>query len=223
MTSSPPGCAERTSMSGGPTSGSRSWSRAPRSTELGRKSGGGRRQGGARRLLIRARARLPCLKQARGLSHVRTDPRRGTNQDDRRHRAAGIGGALATAGSAGATSSPTRSMRTTRAGSRQDNGAHISSAGFQPSGGNPGGHLTAKDTGTEDDDAQTTSCDLLTFYSPFVPSWARTTAAPPPSICAPASTLCSGRAAAPPDGTQLPGRPDSGEAPDTTYTTSPSR
>jgi hypothetical protein len=40
-------------------------------------------------------------------------------------------------------------------------------AGFQPSGGNPGGRLTAKDTGPETgcpDDP----CQLLTFYSPFV-------------------------------------------------------
>jgi hypothetical protein len=51
----------------------------------------------------------------------------------------------------------------------QNNGNTITSAGFQPSGGNPGGRLTARDTGLEDGCATgTTPCDLLTFYSPFV-------------------------------------------------------
>ena len=51
----------------------------------------------------------------------------------------------------------------------QDNGATFSTAGFSPSGGNPGGRLTARDTGKEDGCATaTTPCDLLTFYSPFV-------------------------------------------------------
>jgi len=51
----------------------------------------------------------------------------------------------------------------------QDNGNTITSAGFQSSGGNPGGRLTARDTGAEDGCATgTTPCDLLTFYSPFV-------------------------------------------------------
>jgi hypothetical protein len=51
----------------------------------------------------------------------------------------------------------------------QDNGNTITGAGFQSSGGNPGGRLTAKDTGAEDGcSTGTTPCDLLTFYSPFV-------------------------------------------------------
>jgi hypothetical protein len=51
----------------------------------------------------------------------------------------------------------------------QDNGMTFSPAGFASSGGNPGGRLTAKDTGAETGcSTQTTPCDLLTFYSPFV-------------------------------------------------------
>jgi hypothetical protein len=42
-------------------------------------------------------------------------------------------------------------------------------AGFQSSGGNPGGRLSAKDTGAEDGcDEGKNPCQLLTFYSPFV-------------------------------------------------------
>jgi hypothetical protein len=53
----------------------------------------------------------------------------------------------------------------------QNNGVTITSAGFQSSGGNPGGRLTAKDTGAEDGcSTGTTPCNLLTFYSPFVPT-----------------------------------------------------
>ena len=52
----------------------------------------------------------------------------------------------------------------------QDNGTTFSTAGFSSSGGNPGGRLTARDSGAEDGCATgTTPCDLLTFYSPFVP------------------------------------------------------
>jgi hypothetical protein len=44
-------------------------------------------------------------------------------------------------------------------------------AGFQASGGNPGGHLTAKDSGAEDGCSTGGSpCQLLTFFSPFVPT-----------------------------------------------------
>src|SRR4051794_29385140 len=51
----------------------------------------------------------------------------------------------------------------------QDNGNTLTNAGFQSSGGNPGGRLTARDTGAETGCATgTTPCDLLTFYSPFV-------------------------------------------------------
>jgi hypothetical protein len=43
-------------------------------------------------------------------------------------------------------------------------------AGFQSTGGNPGGHLTAQDTGAEDGCPDGAPCQLLTFYSPVVPS-----------------------------------------------------
>ncbi len=53
----------------------------------------------------------------------------------------------------------------------QNNGVTITSADFQPSGGNPGGRLSARDTGAEDGcSTGTTPCNLLTFYSPFVPA-----------------------------------------------------
>ena len=53
----------------------------------------------------------------------------------------------------------------------QDNGNTVTSAGFQSSGGNPGGRLTAKDTGPEDGcSTGSTPCDLLTFFSPIVPA-----------------------------------------------------
>jgi hypothetical protein len=52
----------------------------------------------------------------------------------------------------------------------QDNGSTVAGATFQASGGNPGGRLTAKDTGQEGGCATgTTPCDLLTFISPIVP------------------------------------------------------
>jgi hypothetical protein len=81
---------------------------------------------------------------------------------------------LATAGSAGATPlAYTFNANNQGWQQSQDNGAHISSAGFQATGGNPGGHLTAKDdpkTGAETGCPNGTPCDLLTFYSPFVPT-----------------------------------------------------
>src|SRR3954447_17699994 len=49
------------------------------------------------------------------------------------------------------------------------NGPFVS-AGFQPSGGNPGGRLTAKDSGLEDGCPNSDPCQLLTFYSPIVPT-----------------------------------------------------
>jgi hypothetical protein len=53
----------------------------------------------------------------------------------------------------------------------QDNGNTVTSAGFQSNGGNPGGRLTAKDTGAEDGySTGSTPCDLLTFFSPLVPA-----------------------------------------------------
>jgi hypothetical protein len=54
----------------------------------------------------------------------------------------------------------------------QNNGNTITSAGFQSSGGNPGGHLHAQDsgtTGTETTCPDPGDCNLLTFYSPVVP------------------------------------------------------
>lgn len=51
----------------------------------------------------------------------------------------------------------------------QDNGFTVSGAGFQTSGGNPGGHLHAQDsstTGTETTCPDPGDCNLLTFYSP---------------------------------------------------------
>jgi hypothetical protein len=48
------------------------------------------------------------------------------------------------------------------------NGPFVS-AGFQSSGGNPGGRLTAKDSGPEDGCPDSDPCQLLTFYSPIVP------------------------------------------------------
>lgn len=50
----------------------------------------------------------------------------------------------------------------------QDNGTTVSAAGFQSSGGNPGGRLTAKDNGAETGCPDLTPCNLLTFYSPLV-------------------------------------------------------
>jgi hypothetical protein len=78
---------------------------------------------------------------------------------------------LAMAGTAGATS-----LEYTFSGNNQgwqqsqDNGNTVTSAGFQSSGGNPGGRLSAKDTGAETGcETGTTPCDLLTFFSPLVP------------------------------------------------------
>jgi hypothetical protein len=52
----------------------------------------------------------------------------------------------------------------------QNNGNTTSSAGFQASGGNPGGRLTAVDTGAETGCPTTTPCNLLYFFSPIVPT-----------------------------------------------------
>jgi hypothetical protein len=78
---------------------------------------------------------------------------------------------LAAAGSAGATPLDyTFSADNQGWQQSQDNGASFSPAGFSSSGGNPGGRLTARDTGAEDGcSTGTDPCDLLTFYSPFVP------------------------------------------------------
>ena len=51
----------------------------------------------------------------------------------------------------------------------QDNGKTFSTAGFSSSGGNPGGRLTARDSGSESGcSTGTDPCNLLTFYSPFI-------------------------------------------------------
>jgi hypothetical protein len=55
----------------------------------------------------------------------------------------------------------------------QNNGDTLTSAGFQPGGGNPGGRLTARDTGQETgcpSPTPTAPCDLLFFYSPVIPT-----------------------------------------------------
>lgn len=41
-------------------------------------------------------------------------------------------------------------------------------AGFQPSDGNPGGHLSTRDSGAETGCPDKDPCQLLTYYSPFV-------------------------------------------------------
>src|SRR3954453_764920 len=54
----------------------------------------------------------------------------------------------------------------------QNNGNTTTGAGFQSSGGNPGGHLHTQDsgtTGTETTCPDPGDCNLLTFYSPVVP------------------------------------------------------
>ncbi len=43
-------------------------------------------------------------------------------------------------------------------------------AGFQSTGGNPGGHLWAQDTGPENGCPKGNPCQLLTFYSPPIPA-----------------------------------------------------
>jgi hypothetical protein len=77
---------------------------------------------------------------------------------------------LAMAGTAGATPLD-YTFDSTNQGwlQSQNNGTTITTAGFQSTGGNPGGRLTAKDSGAEDGcSTGTTPCNLFTFYSPFV-------------------------------------------------------
>jgi hypothetical protein len=55
----------------------------------------------------------------------------------------------------------------------QNNGNTMTSAGFQPNNGNPGGRLSARDTGQETgcpNPTPTAPCDLLFFYSPVIPT-----------------------------------------------------
>jgi hypothetical protein len=44
------------------------------------------------------------------------------------------------------------------------------SAGFEPTDGNPGGHLSAVDTGSDSGCPHSDPCNSLTFYSPFLPA-----------------------------------------------------
>jgi hypothetical protein len=79
---------------------------------------------------------------------------------------------LATAGTAGATSLQyTFSSGNQNWLQSQDNGNTVNAADFRSSGGNPGGRLTARDSGAETGcAADATPCDLLTFFSPIVPA-----------------------------------------------------
>jgi hypothetical protein len=84
--------------------------------------------------------------------------------------AVAVVGALGTAGSASATSLSYRFDSGNQGWLQsQDNGMTVSDAGFESKGGNPGGHLTAVDTGVETGCPGTPDCNLLTFFSPTVP------------------------------------------------------
>jgi hypothetical protein len=50
----------------------------------------------------------------------------------------------------------------------QSNSSTLEPAGFEATGGNPGGHLDARDTGSENGCPNRDPCELLTFYSPIV-------------------------------------------------------
>ncbi len=80
--------------------------------------------------------------------------------------------ALGTAGSASATSlSYTFGSGNQGWTQKQDNAsANFDPAGFMATGGNPGGHLSAVDTGEESGCPDSSPCELLTFFSPFVPT-----------------------------------------------------
>ncbi len=52
---------------------------------------------------------------------------------------------------------------------QDDASANSDPAGFTATGGNPGGHLSAVDTGPESGCPDSSPCELLTFFSPFVP------------------------------------------------------
>src|SRR3954451_21711151 len=170
-TSSPRGCAVRTSMSGEPTSGSPSSSRAPTSTELGRRGGGGWPHWPPPPLDSPIRAAYPGPTTNQGVASV--CGRTCTEGLIRRTAAlvllAGLA-MLSMSASAGATPLDYRFNGTNEDWQQsQDNGDTVTSAGFAPSGGNPGGHLRATDTGPENGCSRASPCDLLTFFSPAVP------------------------------------------------------
>jgi hypothetical protein len=79
---------------------------------------------------------------------------------------------LATAGSASATSlSYTFDFGNQGWTQKQDvASATFLPAGFVAKGGNPGGHLSAVDTGEESGCPDASPCETLAFYSPFVPT-----------------------------------------------------
>jgi hypothetical protein len=79
---------------------------------------------------------------------------------------------LATAGSASATSlSYTFDFGNQGWTQKQDlASATFLPAGFLAKGGNPGGHLSAVDTGEESGCPNASPCETLAFYSPFVPT-----------------------------------------------------
>jgi hypothetical protein len=91
-----------------------------------------------------------------------------------RFRKIGVGALLMVAALAMAAPAGATQLEYTFSGNNQgwmqsqDNGNTITAAGFASSGGNPGGRLTAKDSGAETGCPDTAPCELLTFYSPFV-------------------------------------------------------
>jgi hypothetical protein len=80
--------------------------------------------------------------------------------------------ALAMAGSAGATplSFTFDSSNQGWLQNQDQASTNFLPAGFQPTGGNPDGRLTARDSGAEGGCPDAAPCQLLTFYSPVVPS-----------------------------------------------------
>jgi hypothetical protein len=80
--------------------------------------------------------------------------------------------ALVTAGSASATSLSYTFNSGNQGWTQKQDTASLTSlpAGFLATGGNPGGHLAARDTGAETGCPGATDCSLLTFFSPFVPT-----------------------------------------------------
>ena len=82
-------------------------------------------------------------------------------------------GVLLTCGSAGATSLSYTFDSDNQGWQQSQDGISYSAAGFQPTGGNPGGRLTAVDTGRETGCPGLTDCNLLYFLSPMVPHLAR--------------------------------------------------
>lgn len=75
-------------------------------------------------------------------------------------------GVLLTCGSAGATSLSYTFDSDNQGWQQSQEGNSYSPAGFQPTGGNPGGRLTAVDTGRETGCPGLTDCNLLYFASP---------------------------------------------------------